>query len=256
MQVCVGLPASFQFFSAVAAEMGAPTLVSANALRRKDGSFRSPVGQFAEPPRLDSAGFVAMFLYGGYPWSREKHVELAGSYKWAWWAARDFCCEPEIAHDRTEVINRVLRTVNEYRECVFEAERQGVDFPMPVLQGWLPQDYALCASLIEYLPPLVGIGSVCRRPVKGLVAIVEHLDRVLPTHVQLHLFGVKSQGVRALWGHPRVKSVDSMAWDYHAAKVAMRQRKIDKTFSCTLEFRAQFMRSWYNAQLQHGVGHA
>lgn len=246
MKVCVGLPASFPFFSAVAAEMGAPTLVSANALfRHKNGTFRSPTGLFAEPPRLDSAGFVAMLLYKGYPWSREAHVEIAGAYPWAWWAARDYCCEPEIAADRFEVIRRVLNTVDEYKRCVEEAERQGASFPMPVLQGWWPEDYELCAKLLGYLPNLVGIGSVCRRPLKGLLAIVDHLDRILPKHVRLHLFGVKSAGVQALWGHPRIESVDSMAWDFHAAKVAMARRRLDKSFSCTLEFRAQCMREWY-----------
>jgi hypothetical protein len=189
-----------------------------------------------------------MSKYGGYPWSRESYVTLAGSFPWEWWASRDYCCEAEIAKDRTEVEWRIKTTAEEYFECIDEAKRQGVPPPLPVLQGRAPQDYEWCASLMGDLPALVGVGSMCRRVVKELVAVVEHLDRALPPAVKLHLFGVKSAGVRALAGHSRVASTDSMAWDYRAAKVAIRRRHLDPTFSCTLEFRAGFLRDWYRKQ--------
>jgi hypothetical protein len=116
---------------------------------------------------------------------------------------------------------------------------------MPVLQGWRPDDYVRCFDLMQVLPlpDLLGIGSVCRRHlggVDGLMSIVAHLDRALPRQHKLHLFGVKGAAIGELAGHPRVHSVDSMAWDAAARR--------SKTGSCTIEHRSAHLRSWYAAQ--------
>jgi len=119
--------------------------------------------------------------------------------------------------------------------------------PMPVLQGWKPQDYADCIHLMEdYVwnatdplkeiridgwPSLLGLGSVCRRQLHGpdgLIAVLNTVDKHLPPHVKLHLFGVKSQAVEALKEHPRIQSVDSMAWNL-AARWSAFKNKIPKT---------------------------
>jgi hypothetical protein len=65
-------------------------------------------------------------------------------------------------------------------------------------------------------PDLVGVGSVCRKRLlgeDGLMRVLDTLEGVLPTHVRLHLFGVKSAAVSKLKDRPRVASVDSMAWN-------------------------------------------
>jgi hypothetical protein len=44
-------------------------------------------------------------------------------------------------------------------------------------------------------PSLVGVGSVCRRQLSGeigLMRVIDTLEGILPSHVQLHLFGIKS----------------------------------------------------------------
>ena len=163
MIVRVGIPASFRRFTAVAAEINAPILISANALTRRNlDYYRPPTHAMlnGRPAALDSAGFVATKIYGGYIQPRAAYVALAGSYAWDWWAQRDFCCEPEIARDRTIVLERVEYTVLELAECRREAEDQGVTMPMPVLQGWLPDDYKLCADKMGDLPALIGVGGM------------------------------------------------------------------------------------------------
>jgi len=198
------------------------------------------------PAALDSAGFVAMVRYRGYPWSIAEYVSLAKALPWDWWASMDFCCEREVAADRQEVVSRVARTVIWLDKCLTEAERQGVKPPMPVLQGWQAADYVSCAAQMEhydhYLPDLVGVGSVCRRALggpDGLLAIISRLDRELPRNVRLHLFGVKGSAIRELADHPRIWSVDSMAWD-----AAARREKNGR--SCSVEYRIGHLRRWFN----------
>jgi hypothetical protein len=218
----VGLPTSFRRFAEAARRLGAPVLVSANALRQGNGrGFRTPpAGLFSGVPvALDSAGFVALHRYGGFPWTVPECVELAATYPWDRWAQMDLCCEPEGARDRGEVKRCITGTVRLLAECREEAVRRGVAPPMPVLQGWEPGDYLDCAAAVGELPPLVGVGSVCRRDLggrAGLLAVVEALDRALPPRTRLHLFGVKGSAIRRLAGHPRVHSGDSMAWDLSA----------------------------------------
>ena len=90
-------------------------------------------------------------------------------------------------------------------------------------------------------PDLLGLGSVCRRPLKGttgLLNIVAVLDRYLPPRHRFHLFGAKGTAVGELAGHPRIQSVDSMAWD-----AAARREKGDAPFS--LDLRMRHMEAWY-----------
>lgn len=265
MLIRVGIPACFGRFAAVARELRVGGLVSANAFyRHGQGRFRMPAPDLfgGLDVALDSAGFVAMLRYGSYPWTVEQYVGLAASHPWAWWASMDYCCEPEIAPDRDEVRSRIARTVETLAECRAEAVRQGVRPPVPVLQGWRPDDYLRCAEVMGALPSLVGLGSVCRRQEDGptgVVTIVRELDAVLPPHVRCHLFGVKGPAAVRLKGHPRIASIDSAAWDREAAGEATRlrraARKAGREFTCDVEFRAGHMRRWVRglqAQLADG----
>lgn len=244
MKVRVGIHPSPRYGDALR-DIGAAALISANALWR-NGRFRrlkpDAFGGHADVA-LDSAGFVAMFLYGGYRWSVSDYVSLAASWHWAWWASMDFCCEPEIARNQDEVRERVRKTATKLIECRLEAEAQECSPPMPVLQGWSPDDYLYSAELSGDLPDLVGIGSVCRRNLSGddgIIKILGRLDRSLPCHVGFHLFGVKGQAIQALVGHPRIRSVDSFAHDMEA------RRKLE--IPRTVEKKIAVMCDWWSRQ--------
>lgn len=234
-------------YGAALAEIGASALISANALYNR-GKFRAlRPGAFGghSDIALDSAGFVAMVRYGGYRWSVDDYVTLAASFPWAWWASMDFCCEPEIASDRVTVASRITYTVEHLDACREAASRLGATAPMPVLQGWEPADYLDCAARMPDLPNLVGVGSVCRRDMRGpagLIAILRALDATLPAHVRLHLFGVKGTAIAALVGHPRVASVDSMAWDYAFRRESKPPRTVTR--------RIDAMRAWWQRQTE------
>lgn len=239
-----------------ARELRAPIMVSAGAYIRpwpKAERWRVPFPGFRRPAAslagfdaaLDSAGFVAMVVYRGYEWTVGQYVALAAQHPWTWWSQMDLCCEPEIAGERDTIRLRQAETARLYWLCAHEAERLQIARPMPILQGWHPDDYARAVDW--WLPiesGLVGVGSVCRRQLHGpdgLEAVIDGLDRALPPGITLHLFGVKSEAVAMLAGHPRIASVDSMAWDSRS-----RYANFGKN---TIELRAQEMRRWYARQL-------
>jgi hypothetical protein len=260
IDVRIGLPLRGGRLVAAAKERNQPVLFSANAFARtyprghlREGDFRCfakpDLAQFAGlDAALDSAGFVAAVCYGDFRWTVPQYVELAAAYPWRWWASMDYCCEPQIAHDRPLRLLRIAATAGKLAQCAHEAKCRGIAPPMPILQGWTANEYLQC---VEWLPlwewpDLVGVGSMCRRHVQGangIVDIVEALDKVLPSHVRFHLFGIKSEALQLLAHHPRVAAVDSMAWDMRARA----QRRTGRD----MRFRIECMDRWLEQQSHH-----
>lgn len=257
LEIRVGLPRPGGALAAAARALGYKVMVSANSFVVRD--------EFAEPMRvrrpgaeffdldaaLDSGGFVGMSHYGEIPLPTEAYVHrVVAAYPWAWYAQPDYCCEPKVAASRSDVRLRQAASVALFLECTAVAARAGLPGPIAVLQGWTPDDYHRSWDMLPLpaAPPMIGVGSVCARPVHGptgLMAIVHRIDRVLPRGVQLHLFGVKSAGIRAIVSEGaldgRVRSIDSMAWDY-TARVWFRRGR-------TVARRVAVMRSWHDRQV-------
>jgi hypothetical protein len=236
---------------------GIPTLFSANAFSKYDSTGRFSGFRLSAAERLgdmdaalDSAGFVAAVKYRDYPWSIWQYVQLAAARPWAWWASMDFCVEPEIASNAIEKYVRMAATARYYVLCKQEAERAGISAPMPVLQGWTPDDYLKTADMIDLdgiSRPLIGIGSVCRRQLggpDGLMSIIDQLDRRLPKSLRFHLFGVKSDALDYLDQHPRIASVDSMAWDFSV--------RVNHRTGRTQALRGEAMVDWHGRQVSRG----
>lgn len=255
--VRVGVPVTGGQLVGAAREQNLPVLFSANAFARTYSQGHDRVGDFKTfrlpnldqfaglDAALDSAGFVAAVRYGDYRWSVKEYFDLVESFPWAWYASMDYCCEPEISGDRSLRLLRIAATCFMYGECAKEARLRDLPAPMPVLQGWTPAEYVECARWMPLLqwPALVGIGSVCRRPVhgpSGILAILEAIDKILPAHVKLHLFGVKSSALDYLAHHPRVASVDSMAWDVAA--------RAERRTGRDMAFRISHMQAWSRRQ--------
>lgn len=281
--VYVGVPKAGGRLAEGAARIAFHRLVSANAFWDKRYQvFRQP-GPHAwkGAVALDSAGFVAMKA-GGYRWAVDDYVEFVALTScadpdlpglpspWAWWSAMDYCCEAEIARDRSAVLGRIDRTVETLAETLevvdYWRDEEGVPGlldPMPIVQGRTAEDYLRCAQRLgevlqaagrDGLPRVIGVGSVCRRQLtgrEGLVSIVRALDAELPAGVGLHLFGVKGDVVGRLGGSlARVASLDSMAWDFRARKSAQEERVDGAKVSNTVARRLGFMGRWYAGQLR------
>lgn len=232
----------------IARDAGLPVLFSANAFMRRTPSGEISSVRMADrghfgglDAALDSAGFVAAAKYRGYPWSVEQYLNLVESYDWAWYASMDHCVEPEIAGDKAGVMLRVAETARMYGELRRAAADRGLGAPMPVLQGWTPSQYVWGAERMPLLewPELIGIGSMCRRHLHGEVgvfAVIDALDKILPAHTKFHLFGVKGKALEHLGQHPRIASIDSLAWDFAARK--------DHPTGRNMDLRGQYMLDW------------
>lgn len=236
------------------------------------GGYRWSVAEYVERVVTNFAG------------ADEDPPRWALPFPWAWWSAPDFCCEAEIAANRAEVEARMAATTEAYAETLTELQdwrdqgETGVPDPLPILQGRTPDDYVASAEALADvldrthrctcptgdpddcpaswhretggLPALVGVGSVCRRPLhgpEGLLAVLDALHAALPEHTRLHLFGVKTAALAHLgaWGD-RVESVDSVAWDR-----AARWEALKGGLSNDLAHRAAVLRRWFRSQCQH-----
>lgn len=245
-----------------ARQLQQPVLISANALSRwsRRRGWREwtgwSIGQLANATGLhslclDSAGFSAMLTYGGYPWTIDDYIRLAAAYPFRWWASLDYCVEHQVAGDRDEVLDRISRTIRANIECRLRGDDAGIlaNF-MPVIQGRLPCDFERCADALSGTierAGLVGVGSMCRRPIhgpEGLMAVVDHLDRVLPARLQVHLFGVKGDALPylAAFSH-RIASIGSQAYGV-AARTAARRTGQPKSDAVV----ADHMEHWVRAQ--------
>ena len=255
--VRIGLPLIGGELVRAARARNLPVLFSANAFAQRFPKGHDREGEFRRfrlpdlaqlsglDAALDSAGFVAAVRYGEYQWEVADYLDLVASFPWRWWAAMDYCNEPQVAADKPLRLLRMAATVARYEACAGEARRRGLPAPMPVLQGWTAAEYVQSFEwlALEPCPPLLGVGSVCRRQVNGpdgVLEIVESLDRILPATTQLHLFGVKSNALSVLAHHPRIASTDSMAWDF----AARRERPTLRTSS----FRIECMDRWVQHQ--------
>ena len=184
---------------------------------------------------LDSAGYTAMRNWKGFPWTTDQYLDLIESGNWEKWSQMDLCCERDIAGSRSIVRRRVEKTADYLHELRIKAGKRGLSMPLPVLQGWHPDDYEYSVQLTDQVlggvwPDLVGVGSICNRKKlysdDGVVNIIARLNRVLPDNVGLHLFGVKGDALPKLSMCQRVRSCDSMAWDYAARSVLQGKRKL------------------------------
>lgn len=253
-----GLPLPGGRLVEMARDAHLPVLFSANAFMVRDAN--GEISRVRLPDRaffgnlnaaLDSAGFVAAAKYRGYLWSVEQYLNLAQSYDWSWYSTMDFCVEPEIAGSQVEVMFRVAETCRMFGELRKAADDRGMASPIPVLQGWTPAQYLWCVDrypLWEW-PELIGVGSMCRRNIHGdvgVLAVLDALDQVLPSHTKFHLFGVKGKSLELLGQHPRIASVDSMAWDFAARR--------DHPVGRDMELRGRYMFNWVARNREAAAG--
>lgn len=200
-----------------------PLFVSHTRLRRRRSLPRATC-RWA----LDSGGFTEISQHGRwtitaveYAAAARRYAEEVGGLEWA--APQDWMCEPDqLARTGMTVAEHQARTVENYLELRAIAP----DLPfVPALQGWAPASYVACIGLYAAAGvdlaalPLVGVGSLCRRPSALSVALV--LDAIAREGLsKLHGFGVKTSALR--FAGERLISADSQAWS--AAARARQER--------------------------------
>ena len=242
MIVRVGVSRSLRRLRGVCESIKAPMMLSAGSLiDYRHGGLKVPNCLIGADVALDSAGFVAMKVHGGtYPWSCAQYLDVVEKLKPTWYASRDYCVEPELIDSPLERARRIERTVSEYLKLCGLAENRGLSMPIPVLQGWYAEEYLKCAELMGIRKGLVGVGSVCRRNLRGKDGLGSILDALTNLGLRLHLFGVKGAALKSIrsdmfWSKC-VVSTDSHAWDFSARKKGIR----------TLDGRITHLKQWYS----------
>lgn len=143
IRIYLGVPDLRPDYVQAARDLGAPIMVSAAAqakrwttkMRDEDQphpGFRPvPKGRLeGVPAALDSMGFTATWLWGGYAVTAQQYVALAASHRWDFWSSQDLCCEPEIASDEEEIVARLMETGARYDELCRLADEAGISRPM------------------------------------------------------------------------------------------------------------------------------
>jgi hypothetical protein len=173
---------------------------------------------------LDSGGFTELSMYGEWRTEEEEYAEAVARYRdeigqLDWAAPMDWMCEPWIvAKSGKSVEHHMALTVANY--VVLRDVWPDLPF-VPVLQGWVMDDYLRCIEMYEQVgvdlrdEPTVGLGSVCRRQATDEIGrIVERLSR---GGIRLHGFGVKGDGL-ARYGW-MLNSADSMSWSARGRRI-------------------------------------
>jgi len=173
---------------------------------------------------IGSGAFAEISRHGRYRRSIAQYAavieRLAGLVKVDAVVAQDMMCEPVI-------FQRTGLTLAEHQEITIErydllmALRPRVPI-MPVLQGYLPDEYARHAQ--DYGQRLehgawVGVGSVCKRNTnpKGISRVLQAIHAVRPD-LRLHGFDVKKTALADPAVRALLYSADSMAWFYAACR--------------------------------------
>ncbi len=195
-----------------------PMMVSRRRLERL-----KKLPQAIEPWVLDSGGFSELSMFGEWRTTESTYINYVqrcmdeiGNLEWA--APQDWMCEPMILEKtKLSVTQHQQKTVDNYLSLRTTAEH--LPF-IPVLQGWVLDDYLRCADLYDKAgidltqEPITGLGSVCRR--QSATEIEDIVLKISKLGISCHGFGVKTQGFKS-YGH-LLASADSMAWSLNARK--------------------------------------
>lgn len=167
---------------------------------------------------LDSGGFTELNMYGEWRTTEDEYIKEVRRFmqigRMNWCAPQDWMCEPEVLKKTGKTVEEhQLLTVRNY----LSLREKAPDIPViPVLQGWLIEDYTKHWELYEkhgvHLEdlPTVGVGTVCRRQRhKEGVEIIKSLQPL-----KLHGFGFKRSGLKFCCND--LVSADSMAWSFVA----------------------------------------
>jgi hypothetical protein len=192
-------------------------MVSYARLRRRVSDFA------VQGWMLDSGAFSEISQHGHYRDAPE--VYAAAIVRWAQCGtllaavSQDWMCEPHI-------LAKTGLTVAEHQRLTIERydELRALVPPhihlMPVIQGYLPEQYVTCIRAYgDRITPgmWVGVGSVCKRNgnPRDIAAVLRAIAHERPD-LCLHGFGCKQTAIGSASVRRYLASADSMAWSLAA----------------------------------------
>jgi len=108
-------------------------------------------------------------------------------------------------HERYEL------TINNAEEFLREHKKRGLPWtPIGAVQGWDPESYAAAAKqLVAMGYEYIALGGLVRTPTTEVLRLLEKVHPVVPSHVQMHLFGLARINAMDAFAKLGVTSVDS-----------------------------------------------
>ena len=168
---------------------------------------------------MDSGGYVAMNIYGDYPFTPDDYLALCYHYRPTLAAVLDYPCEPDISRGCRLLTNRdrIEATVDHTAYLLRWSSQTQF---LPVLQGYSLDEYAYSVELLAsrgLLRNYMAVGSMCRRwqiaqlgpMMRGIYQLVCEAGITTP---KLHWFGLKLQAIADPACRPFIHSCDSAAW--------------------------------------------
>jgi len=171
---------------------------------------------------VDCGGYSFFYKTGEYTTSDGHYIGYVLKWKPAYFALRDYPCEPELlARWGRTVVEHQQRTLEKHLRLLELVDERGVwrySEPVAVLQGWTLEDYLRCYDMMAAHGVLtriryVAIGTLCRRGQEATIRkIITGIRRSLPKKYKLHGFGIKISSLRYKDVYDALYSADSCAW--------------------------------------------
>lgn len=148
---------------------------------------------------LDCGGYVFFKDLGQFPFTVEQYMELVVYLRPTYYASTDYPCEPSITAKLGDmsVLERIERTVENCRQLAQLDGAAPKSTMVPVIQGWVLEDYKHCLDLYRaagLLRPYVAVGSMCTRSntreIAELFKGISDYARSMGV-ARLHAFGLK-----------------------------------------------------------------
>jgi hypothetical protein len=168
---------------------------------------------------LDSGGFTQIAKHGSYQITAKRYAKIINLQRPRLAFCQDWMCETHILEKTgLDIREHQRRTLQSYLEL-----REMTDLVAPVLQGWMPNDYA--QHIRDYqgagvdMSQLFGVGTICSRNGKTstIRTILKCIHKAHPG-IRLHGFGLKTSAFYDARVVELLESADSMAWAYTAWK--------------------------------------
>lgn len=171
---------------------------------------------------LDSGAFSEIAQHGRYRDAPEVYaaqvVRWASNGQLVAAVSQDYMCEGVmLAKTGLTIAEHQRLTIERYD--ALRALIPAHIYLMPVLQGYLPEQYLThLAAYGERLRPdmWVGVGSVCKRngSPRDMAAVLRPIKAARPD-LRLHGFGAKKTALQSQEIRDCLHSADSLAWSYH-----------------------------------------
>lgn len=195
-----------------------------------------------------------------YQTSAESYIQDIGSISPERYAWRDYVCETDVRdYHNVDVADQQRRTIESHIELADLHDDYGITaMPIPVAQGWDPQDYETHSRQLSeqgLVDDWLGVGTLCgRNDPKQVEDIIRAVRTILPD-VNIHAFGLDRVCYTNEYIMDEIRSTDSLAYCYRYKRPVGWERW-EYVLMMYMKFKADWDRAIGGADYQAGIDSA